>query len=101
MGVVLQSIGQSALASLQTILTATWMHSFTIFAVMFLLSITWSPHQSDGCRVLIPIHLTVAVIRKLRHKCFALLVCYAAYVGRFSWTACPRRRDRQAVPVLR
>lgn len=66
---------------------ATWMHLFTIFVVMFLLSITWPNHQSDGCRVLIPIHLTVAVIRKLRHDCFALLGCYAPYIGSFLWTA--------------
>lgn len=87
MGVVLQSIGQNAVARLQTILTATWMHSFTVSAAMFLLSITWPTHQSDGCRVLIPIHLTVAIICKLHHECFALQGCYAAYVGSFSWTA--------------
>jgi hypothetical protein len=59
------------------------------FAVVFLLSITWSPHQPGGCRTLIPIHLSVAVIRKLYHEYFALLGCYAAYVGSFSWTAWP------------
>jgi hypothetical protein len=101
MGVVLQSIGQSALARLQTILTATWIHSFIVFAVLFLLNITWSRHQSDGCRVLIPIHLTVAVILKLYHACFALLGCYAPMLVVFRGLLGPCRRDRQTVPILR
>lgn len=86
---VLQSIEQSALARLQTILTATWIHSFTVSVIVLLLSVTWSPHISDGYRVLIPIHLSVSEIRKLRHEGFTLLGCYVAYVGSSLWTAWP------------